>query len=394
MSDDETEQQEVALAAQSRAGQMVRRDFSGTSMMTTSASTEALVASARAMTEARWIMAMRAPRNVLEVRQEILAECKRPGFAEVATYRKPVGGGSHAEGLSIRFAEVAMRRMRNMQCKSTITYEDDKVRMITVSAVDYETNATWDIDLTVKKTVERRQLKPGQRPLGERVNSSGERVFIVEATDSDVATKSAAEVSKAARTCILRLVPGEIQDEAFELCKKVAGDRDAKDPQATAKRMLDAFADLGVKAGEVELWLGKPVAARTRDDAVQLNQIIAGIREGDVLWAEVLAQRVAERDVKPAKPASAPASPPQAQDPATPARAAPTRTSSGKGASALKATIGTPASPPAAKPEVPPGTPPPPPGIEDRACAACGDLVEVPTGAPPGQICASCARQE
>src|SRR5262252_7824452 len=292
-SDDSHEEEQRprgALTTSVRSNQIARTGFSETSLAMGNSATEALVASARAMTEARWIMAMRNPRNILDVRQEILDECKRPGFAEVATYARPVGRERidedgdprgkkgewvevYAEGLSIRFAEVAMRRMRNMQCKATVIYDDARQRVITVYAVDYESNATWETDITVPKTVERKKLKKGQRPLGERLNSYGDRVFIVEATDSEVAVKAAAEISKASRTAILRLIPGEIQDEAHELCKTIAANKAAKDPRAAIKRMLDSFAELAVKPSEIEAWLGHKIEAGTREEFLQLSKI-------------------------------------------------------------------------------------------------------------------------
>lgn len=449
---------------QPRQNQVVRQDFSGTSIAMGNAATEALVASARAMTEARWIMAMRNLRNMYDVRSGILEECKRPGFAEVATYARPVGREKddktgewrdvYAEGLSIRFAEVAMRRMGNMQCKATTVFDDARCRVITVFAVDYETNATWEMDLTIPKTVERKNLKKGQQALGERRNSRGDRVFIVEATDAEVKLTAAAEISKAARTCILRLVPGEIQDEAFEACKKIQSDKSAKDPKAGVKRMLDAFADLGVRPSEIEQWLGHTIESGNRDEFMQLSKISSGIREGELVWPDVLAARIAdlaeraknkapaspaapaavtaasptpEAKPEPSKPAAAPPPPPPAAQPAAAAAATATpvaapagnggaKASAGKGTAALKGALRqtAPAVAPAApakptedpreaepgwmsgKPplEIPPGTPPPEEGQEYRGCVKCNALLEVPIAEPPGTKCYACTAAE
>jgi hypothetical protein len=442
--DTDDEQPAGALTTQPhRAGQMARQDFSGSSLSMTSSSTEALVASARADTEARWIMAMRNPRDMDVVRQSIIAECKRPGFAEVATYSRPVGKeqndagewvDSFADGLSIRFAEVAMRCMGNMQCKAKTVYDDAKIRMITVTAVDYETNATWDIDLTIPKTVERRKLKRGQRPIGERLNSYGDRVFIVEANDQQVHTVCAAEISKAARTAILRLVPGHLQDEAFDLCRKTAANREAKDPNAAKNRMIDAFAECGIKVPAIVEWLGHDIDSGTREEYMELSKIISAVRERELIWAEVLAERIASRGAKqPAKPAppttaaqASPAPAPRQSEPSVPpaepqreARPAPApRQSTGKGTAALKGALTKPAPAPKpeppvtiprpadddedpeaepgwmGRPEVPPGTPPPPPGFEDRKCASttCNATVEVEIGTPPGVRCYACSQ--
>ena len=61
-----------------------------------------LAAQAKAQIEARYIMAERHPRDLDIVRAKLIKECKRPGFAAVARYLKPIGRG--VEGPSIRFA--------------------------------------------------------------------------------------------------------------------------------------------------------------------------------------------------------------------------------------------------------------------------------------------------
>lgn len=405
--DDDTDPQETAIAPQ-RGGQMQRRDFSGTSLALSNPATEMLVAKARADTEARWIMAMRQPRHPDTVRTALIAECKRPEFAAVAIYRRPVGSKKNeqtgqweqqfVEGLSIRFAEVAARCMGNLQPDVNTIYDDDKQRVVRVTVTDFETNVTWSRDLTIAKTVERRQLKKGQRPLGERLNSYGDRVFIVSATDDEVAVKEAAAVSKAVRTLILRVVPGGLQDEAKAIIRKVASDRDAKDPAAAKNRMLDAFAAIGIKPLQLERYLGHGLDTISPAEVDQLRGVYQAIDEGEISWADALAQVEAERDGDQPRPQTSQANSGKPAEPViTPSRAAPASSGApsrakGSGTGALKTALGGAPAPP--KADVPPGTPPPPPGMEDRACAACGDLVEVPTGSPPGQICAACARQE
>src|SRR3990170_723887 len=78
----------------------------------------AVAAQAKAMIESRYVMAMRNPRNMDQVRQDLLKECRRPSFAhnKSALYHKPIGKG--VEGLGIRFVEVALRCMRNVLAES------------------------------------------------------------------------------------------------------------------------------------------------------------------------------------------------------------------------------------------------------------------------------------
>src|ERR1044072_6127844 len=263
---------DAALTHQPRAGQVAGRAFAGASRSFSSAATDALVAKARADVEARWLIAQRCRRSLDDVRQDLIAECRRPSFARAAMYARPAGkkqneqGAGVAnliEGLSIRFAEAAARCMGNLQPEVQTIYDDHTTRIVKVTVTDYETNVAWSRDLNVAKTVERKQLKKGQRALGERVNSYGDRVFIVEATDDEVNVKESAMVSKAARTLLLRIVPGGIQDECKAIIKQVIANANDKDPSAAKNRALDGLAALGIKPSQLIEYLGKPLEQAT-----------------------------------------------------------------------------------------------------------------------------------
>ena len=69
----------------------------------------AMAAKQKAVVEARYKMALARPRDIDKVRQNMLKDAKRPNFAAVAIYHKPIGKG--VEGPSIRFVEAAIRNM-------------------------------------------------------------------------------------------------------------------------------------------------------------------------------------------------------------------------------------------------------------------------------------------
>lgn len=404
------------------ANQVARQDFGGTSLAIGNAQTDALVAKARADVEARWILAMRRPRNLDDVRQQLISECQRPQFARVAMYARPVGKkqdaagnwiNAVAEGLSIRFAEAAARCMGNLQPDVQTIYDGPDTRIVRVTVTDYESNVTWSRDLNVRKTIERKSLKKGQRSLGERLNSYGDRVFIVDATDDEVNVKEAAMVSKAVRTLILRVVPGHLQDECKSLCKAIAASADAKDPAAAKNRALDAFARLGVKPSQVIDYLGKPLEQATRDEWQELSQLAVALRDGETTWAEAL------EAAKEAPPASNGHSAPQAastttptQAPAEPAKppqgAAPQADKPKKGAAALKGALKATTPPPEPAKPAPvedlsevepqwmggPATNPSPPGYIEKPCSMCGvpmDVLESEVTTPPSNRCYACA---
>lgn len=414
-----------ALTMQRGNNQIARQDFQGGSLATQNGAIEAMVAKSRAEVEAACIMAKRWPRNPDQVRQDLIAECKRPGFAAVAIYSLP-RGEKKIEGLSIRFAEVAMRCSGNMSASSETIYDDPQTRCIRVKVVDYERNSTWQTDLTINKTVERKQLKRGQRPLGERVNSYGDRVFIVEATDDDVRTKQNSEISKASRTGILRIIPGHLQDEAKRICKEVSSKADAADPAAARNKLFDAFGSIGVKPAALEQWLGHSTDTISPAELDDLRGLFAAIRDGETTWADALKEAAnIEAEAKPAAPTGPPPGVPAPPKPSADMAAAavtlaaraeaPSKpTTSGKGSAALKGALrgngGAKAQPapaanaresepewmpgqPEVKPylDIPPDLGPPAEGNEYRPCAGCGAVVESPKSDPPGGLCSSCS---
>lgn len=274
---------------------------------------------AKAMVEARFVIALHRPRDTDMVRSNILKECKRPGFAESARYRRPVGKKknddtgkweeSFIEGPSIRFAEAAVRAMGNVDIQTPTIFDDDSKRIVRCSVTDLETNATWSRDFTVSKTVERKKLKEGQKPLGTRQNSYGDTVYIVPATDSEVETKTAAEISKSVRTLALRLVPGDILDEAMTLCVATLHNADAKDPDAARKKIVDAFDAIGVKPSDLKAYLEHDIGSCSPVELAELRAVFATIRDGETTWHEMMRSRAETTTVVPADPAAQPAEP-------------------------------------------------------------------------------------
>jgi len=114
---------------------------SHTLMQSNETASAVLAAQARAVIEARYLIAINRPRDLDVVREKLLKECRRPGFAEVAIYKKPIGKG--VEGLSIRFAEAAIRYMCNIDISQQTIYDDAEKRIIRVSCTDMETNTPY-----------------------------------------------------------------------------------------------------------------------------------------------------------------------------------------------------------------------------------------------------------
>jgi hypothetical protein len=285
-----TPRREVAVRAQSDA-----LDVQGSSPMGV-----ALAARAKATVEARYLAAWQRPRDWDDVRQKILKECKRPTFAhnKSAFYLKPIGKG--VEGLGIRFVEVALRCMRNVACESEMIFQDEEQEVHQVTITDFESNVPHSLQVVVPRTVERSKPMSDGSYISVRKNSQGELTYMVPATEDDLLNKRAAYISKAIRTQGLRLIPGDIQDEAEALIKKVRKDEAAKDPDATRKAIVDAFGEINVTASMLVEYLEHPLDQCSPDEMVRLRGIFGAISEGDASWAQVMENRDAEREGKEA----------------------------------------------------------------------------------------------
>jgi hypothetical protein len=255
----------------------------------------AIAAQSKAMVEARYVMAMQRPRNWDQVRQDLILECRRPAFAnnKSAYYRKPIGNG--VEGLGIRFVEVALRCMKNVLVETTMIFEDDSKEVHRVSVTDLESNLTYPLDVRVSKTVERSKPMDDGSYISMRMNSYKKPVYTVPANDDDLLNKRAAQISKAIRTLGLRIIPGDLQDEAEAIIKAVRLDEAASDPAAERKRIADAFAEIGVKAADLTAYLGHSLDTCSPPELVDLRGIYGAIKDGEATWKSVMENKAEQQ---------------------------------------------------------------------------------------------------
>lgn len=248
----------------------------------------ALAAQSKAMVESRYIMAMRNPRDLDQVRLDVMKECKRPSFAnnKSAYYVKPIGAG--VEGLGIRFVEMALRCMKNILVETTMIFEDDQKEIHRVSVTDLEANITYPLDVRVSKTVERSKPNSDGTFISRRKNSYGKDVYTVAGNDDDLLNKRGALISKAVRTLGLRIIPGDICDEAEEGIKKTRLNTAAQDPDAERKKIVDAFSGLGVSATSLADYLGHPLQQCSPTQIVELRGIYGAIKDGEATWKTVM----------------------------------------------------------------------------------------------------------
>lgn len=274
-----------------RPGAIEREGF-GSSEMERSAETSSVAAAetAKALVNARYVMALRNPRDMDDVRVKLLKECKRPGFAAVARYSKPVGG-QKIEGFSIRFAEAVARCLKNVDIQTPAVFDDDEKRIVRVMVTDLEANLTYSADVTVEKTVERRKIFDSHEVIRARQNKQGVMVYVVRATDDELLSKQNNLISKAIRNGLLRVLPGDIQDECKAIVEQTVASETKADPDAARKKIVDGFAELNVRPSDLKTYLGHDVDQCSPAELDDLRKVYAAIKTGETNWRETLAQR-------------------------------------------------------------------------------------------------------
>jgi len=266
-------------------------------------SVRAMAKQAEAQIQARYVMAMQNRRDIMGARAALLKDCDRPFFARKAIYRKPIGKG--VEGPSIRLAESAARAMTNILTDVSAIYDDPTKRIVRVIASDLETNVTYTKDVTVNKTIERLQPTAGRKIISQRVNSQGKPTYLIEATDDEILDREGALASKAMRTCLLRLIPADILEEAIQRCYQTQAKKDAEDPDGARKDMVDAFGELCINVEQIGEYLGHPLDQTDPKEMKDLRGIYTAIKDGEATWAEAIASREAQQPKTPAPAATA-----------------------------------------------------------------------------------------
>lgn len=276
-----------------------------------SASTFA-AATAKATVEARYLMALRMPRNWDQVRADMLKECRRPSFARNKStwYKKPIGQG--VEGFGIRFAEMAARCLRNLMVENTIVFEDETKEVHKLTLTDLENNNTFPEDYKVSKTVERAKPRDDGSFLSVRTNSANRLTYTVIADDEDLLNKRGALKSKAMRNVILRIVPGDILDECKALIMDVRRDSAATDPDGERKALVDDFASINVSPTMLVEYLGHDIAQCSPAQLVDLRDLYSAIAEGEASWKQAMENKAegkpaTTRTPPPAEPVAWPA---------------------------------------------------------------------------------------
>ncbi len=173
-------------------------------------------------------------RDEAKIRKKLLQDCRRPAFARLARYTKEVdmASGETVTRASVKFVEAALVRWGNVRTENIITADTDKTRTVRVLMTDLQTGAEYSKEILLEKTVERMRLSLREKVLGTR-RTAGGQVYLVQATEDDLASKEAALASIVVRQLGLRILPADLVAECME---EVAKTIEGLDPAGSSQQ--------------------------------------------------------------------------------------------------------------------------------------------------------------
>lgn len=211
--------------------------------------------------QAAMTIAKRFPRNQSLACQNIVESCKRKKLAEKATYAYP-RGGAMVIGPSIRLAEVLAQNWGNLDFGLIELDRQDGESTVMAYCWDMETNVRQKMVFQVPHV---RDTKNGPVKLKDA---------------RDIYEMTANMGARRMRSCILRVIPGDITEMALEQCNATLSS--GAEPIADrCRKMSNAFISIGVDVPMLEKHLGHELKAIDETELNNLRSIYMSIKDGE-----------------------------------------------------------------------------------------------------------------
>lgn len=211
--------------------------------------------------QASIITAKKFPRDLFKAHKNIMESCKRKFLAEQAMYAYN-RGGALVTGPSIRLAEVLAQNWGNLACGITELEQTSQVSTMLAFCVDLETNYRKTITFNVKNE---RHTKTGIKRLTD---------------PRDIYENNFNLGARRLRACILAVIPGDIIEEAVDVCEKTMQGDKSEPLIDKLKRMAIAFESIGVSQEMIEKKLNHKLEATLQTEAVTMSKIYKSIVDG------------------------------------------------------------------------------------------------------------------
>ena len=217
------------------------------------------------------VLARSNPRNEMRAFERLMNACKRPTFADNATYAYPRGGQT-ISGPSVYLAREMARVWGNIRSGFRVVSMDREYVHVKGYCHDIETNSYKEVEAKFRAMVQRkdrqtretRWVTPDERDLRELINKHG---------------------ALCERNAILQTMPSDFIDDALAAAtntlNQAAANELKSNPADAVKRMVLSFSDMGVSAEMLVGYLGHPLDAISPDELAKLRQVFASIKDGN-----------------------------------------------------------------------------------------------------------------
>lgn len=215
------------------------------------------------------IMAKKFPRDEIAARNRILTACQRKKLAEQAEYEYK-RGTSKVTGTSIRLAEAMAQNWGNIDFGFVELEQRNGESQVMAYAWDLETNTRQTKVFTVPHI---RETKTGNYPL---------------TSSRDIYEMVANQAARRVRACILGIIPGDIQEEAVEQCRKTLMNGEEKPLKDLIQGVVrTAEKEYQVPQESLEKYIGCKAEAFSMNDLIRLKRVFNSIKDGMAKREEV-----------------------------------------------------------------------------------------------------------
>lgn len=212
------------------------------------------------------------PRNELEVSQKISVACQRFNLASVAMYSYPKGGTT-VTGPSIRLAETLARIYGNISYGFKEIENSNGRSIIAVTCWCKESNTRAMREFVIEHRIR---------------TSKGDKILV---DPRDIYEHVASQAQRKVRAVILEIIPAEFVEDAVEACKQTLKKGMSEGPLIDRiKKMVTAFASLGVNEEMLSKRLNHALDICTLDEVVELQKIYVSLKDNATKrqdWFEV-----------------------------------------------------------------------------------------------------------
>jgi hypothetical protein len=217
---------------------------------------------ARAIAEVQgqMILAKKFPRDEIRARDKIINSCMRKGLAEVSQFSFS-RGGSEVTGPSIDLLTVVAAHWGNILHSWRELSRTNGASEIEAFAWDMESNTKVSRTLAVKHI---RDTKKGPKVVTE---------------ERDINELCANWASRWVRTCLEKIIPPDIIDDAVAQCNATLNSNAEVTPERI-KNMIAQFSEFSITKEMIEGRLQRRVDSMTPSQLVSISRIYKSMKDG------------------------------------------------------------------------------------------------------------------